>query len=183
MSDAAASDPLAPEQKAQLAQARVAHRALTRPARVAAFNGWTVGIFGAATVAWGALAGGSGVLVGGVLVAVAWNELRGSRRVKALDPQGATILAWNQILLALVIAGYCLWVIRGSTPDPATLELEEAAGIPAELVRDLTRWMYGGIAVVVVVVQGILARWYFAVRGRIAAFRGSVPIWVLEWLG
>jgi hypothetical protein len=177
--------PLTPEQKATLAEAATRLKKLMRPARIARFNAWTIGIFGGLTVLWGLVSGGGGLVVGVALLAVAWNEMRGARRLQALDPEGARLLGWNQLAVALVIVGYCAFAIvrarRG--PDPSMRELEEAAGISAETVADLTLLIYGSIAVVVALVQALLARYHFGARAAVEAFRRETPAWAIELLG
>jgi hypothetical protein len=177
--------PLSAEQKGQLAAASAARAKLLRPARIARFNAWTVGVFGALSVVLGLATGGSGALIGIALIAIAWNEARGAGRLSALDPEGARILGWNQLVLAGVVAVSCAAAIAKArtSPDPAMKELEELGGISAGLVSGLTTVFYAAVGVIVALVQALLARYHFRARERVAAFRRDTPDWVLELLG
>jgi hypothetical protein len=158
---------------------------LVRPARIARFNAWTIGMFGGLTVLWGFASGGGGLVVGLALLAVAWNERRGVRLLEAMDAEGARVLGWNQLLVAVVIAGYCVYAIlrarRG--PDASMRALEEAAGISSETVAELTLLIYGSIAVMVALVQVLLARYHFRAGAAVDAFRRETPRWAMELLG
>ena len=176
--------PFTPEQRAALHEAVGRKRSLMRPARVASFNGWTVGLFGALSVLWGLIAGLSGAVIGAALLVVAWNELRGAKRLHALDPEGATILGWNQLILGGVIALYCAYAIVSAriAPDPSMQENVEMAGMPADLVSGLTTILYGAVLVIVILVQALLARYHFGAKARIEAFRRETPRWIVELL-
>jgi hypothetical protein len=176
--------PLSPEQKSTLAAAATRLEKVTRPARIARFNAWTIGIFGGLTILWGVASGGGGVLVGIALLAIAWNEMRGVRLLQAIEPEGARVLGWNQLLVAAVIAGYCVFAILGARrgPDESMRELEEAAGISSETVADLTLLIYGSVAVVVGLVQALLARYHFRAGAAVEAFRRETPAWAIELL-
>lgn len=176
--------PLSVQQKATLEEAATRLRKLMRAARIGKVNGWTVAIFGVLTVVWGLLSGGRGILVGLALIAVAWNELRGVARLRALDPEGARILGWNQLFLAGVVGVYCLVTIVHSrlAPDPSMQQVVELAGLPSDVVADLTTLVYGGVILGVALVQALLARYHFRVKAKIAAFRHETPPWVVELL-
>ena len=176
--------PLTSEQRAALDAARARLRKLMRPARIARANGWTIGVFGGLSVAWALVNGGEGLLMGLALTAIAWNELRGAKRLRVLDPTGAQILGSNQLILALVIALYCAVKVAqaDAAPEPSLKEIEDAAGFPAELVVQLTQLIYGGTAVIVGVVQVLLARYHFGAKGRIETFRRDTPGWILALL-
>ncbi len=175
--------PLSAEQKEQIVAASTALHALLRPTRVARANAWTIAIFGVLTILWGLVAGG-GLVVGAALLAVAWNELRGVRRLRTLDPEGARILGWNQVILAAVVGGYCAAAIMNAAaaPDPSMAELEELAGFSADLVAEITMVVYGGVAVLVAIVQALLARWHLRAGSRLAEFVAETPPWIVEVL-
>lgn len=175
--------PLSGAQKAALDDAAVRLHTLLRPARIASVNAWTLGIFGALTLIWGVV-GGGGVLIGLALLTVAWNERRGRDRLRALDPDGARILAWNQLILAGVVTAYCLvTIVRARlAPDPSLQRLEALAGLPADLVADLTTLVYGSVILVVGFVQVLLARYHARREAPLEAFRESTPGWVVELL-
>jgi hypothetical protein len=175
--------PLSEEQRARLRESREDLGRLLRSARLATLTIWTLGIFGCLTLAWGLL-GGGGILLGLVLLAVAWNERRGRDLLRVLEPEGARVLGWNQLILALVVTGYCLLVIwrAGAGPDPALREVEELLGISPDLVADLTRTVYGAVIVVVWPVQALLARYHFGRKDRMEEFRRATPPWIQDLL-
>jgi hypothetical protein len=175
-------DPLAPEQKQRLAAATVERDRLLRPARLARMNGWSLGIFGGLSILIGLVTGGGGILVGAALVALAWNEMRGVALLRRLDPEGARILGWNQIAVGGVVAVYCAAAIVRSrmAPNASMQELEELAGISGDLMSELTTVFYGSVAIVVGIVQGLLARYHFRAGPRLAAFRRATPGWIID---
>lgn len=156
---------------------------LLRPARAATINGSTLAVFGVLSLLWALLVGG-GLLVAVALVALAWNEFRGRDRLRALDPDGARILGWNQCLVALVVVVYCSFAIAGAraAPAPELAELREAVGISTDVIADLTTLVYGAVIVVVVAFQAALARWHFARGPRMEAFVRDTPPWIVEVL-
>lgn len=176
--------PLSAGERAELEAARAALKPVDRAARWATMTLWTVGGFGILTVLWGLVSGGGGVVVGAALVAVAWNERRGRDRLRSLDPEGARILGWNQVVLGAVITAYLLAVIvRARTiTDPSMQELEALVGLDPDLVADLTTLVYGATIVIVDVVQVFTARFHFARRAMVEAFRRDTPAWVTELL-
>ena len=173
--------PLSPEQLQQAAAARGAVQKLLRPARIARINAWTLAIFAGLTIVWGLVFGG-GLVVGAALAAVAWNEFRGARMLRSLDPEGGRVLGWNQLILAAVIGVYCAFAgARARTaPDASLVELETLMGYSPELIAQLTGALYGAVAVLVGIVQIFLARWHFGAARRVEAFRGETPAWILE---
>ena len=171
---------LSPEQRAALQEGAARLKLVLRPARIARVNGWTVGIFGVLSVLFGLVSGGGGIFVGLALVAVAWNEMRGVRLLKALDPEGAKILGWNQLILGVLIAAYCAFTIwhASMSPDPSMKELEDLGGIPSDLIAQLTTFLYGAVAVIVAIVQVLLARYHFRAEERVRTFVSETPEWV-----
>lgn len=173
---------LTDEQRAALAEAAARLKKVLRPARVARVNAWTVGAFGALSVLFALVNGGSGLAIGIALVAVAWNEFRGITRLRALDPAGARILGWNQLILAAVIVAYCAFQIAHVGTDPTLAAALEADSSIASTIADLTRFVYGTVAVIVAGVQLLFARYHFRSRERVEAFVRETPEWVRETL-
>lgn len=175
---------LSPEQQAAVERARWALKPIQRSTRYATMTYWTVGGFGVLTILWGLIAGAGGLVVGAALVAVAWNEKRGRDRLRALDPEGARILGWNQVILAVVITLYLIGVILRSrtTTDPSVRELEEMVGIEPGLVAQLIALVYGAVMVMVDIIQALTARFHFRRQPMVEALRRGTPDWVLELL-
>ncbi len=174
-------DPLTPEQKEELAGAGRRAATILKAGRVAAFNGWTLLVFGALSVLFG-LFSPVGMAVGVLLLALGWNELRGRGLLRALDPRGARILGWNQISLMGVITAYCLWSLHRTLahPDPEMVQLEEMVGISREMVTQVTVLAYGGVILLTAVFQGLLSRYHFARERLLAEYLEQTPGWILE---
>jgi len=175
---------LSTEQRAQLQAARARLGPIERATRWATLTSWTLGIFGTLTVLWGLVAGAGGLVVGVALLAVAWNERRGRDQLRSLDPRGARILGWNQVVLAVVITVYLgFTIVRARTaPNPSVRELEELVGMDPGVVAQLTALVYGAVIVVVDIVQLFMARFHFRREAMVETLRREAPDWVLDVL-
>ena len=76
-------------------------------AKVARFNGWTIGGFAALGLLSG-LSSMTVLTVGLGLAIVAWNELRGRKMLLRFDPRGPRLLGRNQLGLMALLVGYGL---------------------------------------------------------------------------
>lgn len=179
--------PLTQERRQELLLAKGRAKAIHRAARVAAFNGWTTGIVAAFSVPF-ALFSVSGFMVTVGLVGVAWNEFRGRRRLLAFDPASAAFLGWNQVGFFVLVAAYCLWMIRASIGSfaaevQAVPELENLIG-PLDgfdgLYRSLVVGFYGMVIALSAIFQGLNAVYYFTRRKHIEAYLQETPAWVQE---
>ena len=99
--------PLSPEQQRQLAQANQRARKVLSAARVATFNGWTIGSIAGFSLLFG-LFSRTALVMGIAMGIVAWNEFRGRALLRAFDPAGPRLLGKNQLGFLAVIVGYCL---------------------------------------------------------------------------
>jgi hypothetical protein len=121
-------------------------------------------------------------LSGLVLLGLAWNERRGRTLLLAADPRAPRRLAFNQLLLLLVVVVYCVhsayvaWT--GPSPLDALLEEEpelgEMLGDDASLA-ELAEWartaalvVYGAVAALSLLVQSLLALYYLSLRAVVA---------------
>ena len=150
-------------------------------AKVATFNGWTLGVLGALSMLFG-LFSLTGFVVGAFLVIVARNEFRGRALVRQLEPRGAMLLAKNQIGLIGIIIAYCLWSMYSAVANPSsqTIELEELAGLPSGLVTELTLMVYGVVIVLTLIVQGLNARYYFVRIQQMKDYLQQTPKWIVD---
>ena len=177
-----APPPLTPAQQQELRDAKERAASFLGSAKVAAFNGWTIGFFGAVSLLFGFFSLTS-FLVGIGLAVVARNELVGCKRVRALDASGLELLWRNQIGLIALIVAYCAWSMYStvSVPDPEMAELTELIGSGTdELVRSLTLTLYASVIVATVIFQGLNARYYFVRVARMQDYLRLTPPWVLE---
>lgn len=149
--------------------------------KVAAFNGWTLVVFGVLSILTGAFSP-TGLLIGVVLLVFGWNELRGRLLLRHLDGRGPVVLGWNQIGLALAVFLYCVWSSwrAWAHPEPMLAELETTLGIsPSEIAR-MTVLAYAVVFMVSAVALALTARYHFARRERLEAYLRETPEWVVD---
>ena len=177
-----APPPLTPEQHEALEQAHTRARTFTGAARVAAFNGWSIGFFAAVTLLFG-LFDLTALVLGAGMAVVARNEFKGRSAILRSDVTGPDLLWRNQIGFMALIIVYCLWSMYQATdqPDPQMAELSELLGGDLEeVVRSLTLLVYTGVIAVTAVFQGLNARYYFRRIAMIQEYLSETPAWVLE---
>ena len=184
-----AGGPLSPEQLEQLSQANRRARKALGAARVASFNAWTTAVIALVSVPF-ILTGPTAAVMTVALAAVAFNEFRGRRLVRAFQPRGARVLAWNQLGFMAVLIGYALWrIYTGLTgPQPYEAEIErmpelaKSLGSVAALQRTVTLAVYGGLIAGTLLFQGMTALYYFRCAKHIRAYVQQAPQWVFELL-
>ncbi len=146
-------------------QERSARKVLSA-AKLAAFNGWALGISAALSLLF-ALSSGTALVVGAGLAIVAWNELRGRKLLLRFDPRGPRLLGWNQLGLMGLLVAYCLWSIyvglTGTSPELDALikQLGPLPGSSDDLKRTLTLAVYGGVIIGTIIFQGLNGLYYF----------------------
>jgi hypothetical protein len=188
--DRAEGGPLTAEHHRELAQARQGAKAITKTARVAAFNGWATAIVALLSAPF-ALFSISGALVFIGLSIVAYNELRCGKRLLQFDRSAATILGWNQLVLLAIIVTYSLWAIHSNLNEAKSVtaelsaysDLETVLGSPGEiesLARQIVILFYGSVIAASVVFQGLTALYYFSRRKHIDAYVAGTPEWIRE---
>lgn len=185
-----AAGPLTPEHRRELALAQSRAKPILKAARVAAFNGWTLGAIAALSAPF-AMFSIVGAAMTIALAVFAINEFRGRRRLLAFDPGAAALLGWNQVALLTVLVGYSLWMLwqglAGQGPFAAEIqanpELGEALGSLGDfdgLYRQFVTAFYGMIIALSVAIQGLNALYYFRRGKLLAAYREDTPAWAVE---
>lgn len=177
-----APSPLTPEQQQELHDAKERAGSFMGAAKVAAFNGWTIGFFAVVSILFG-LFSLTGLIVGIGLAAVARNELVGRRRIRDLDAGGLELLWRNQIGLMALIIVYCVWSMYRAVaaPDPQIAEMSEILGPDTgDLIQSLTLTLYGAVIAATAVFQGLNARYYFVRIDRLQEYLRVTPPWVVE---
>lgn len=180
--------PLSPEQLAQWAQANRSARKVLGAAKVATFNGWTIGVFAALCLPFAIFGDFTSLVIGLGLGAVAWNEFRGRTLIRQFNMRGPRTLGWNQLALLGLLIGYCLWQIRvglaGTDPYQEVLqstpELGSMLGGIEHLQKVLTLAVYGSIIALSLVFQGLNAVYYFSRARLMRAYLTQTPAWILE---
>lgn len=173
--------PLSPDQQEQLALANRRAKKVLGAAKVATFNGWSIGLFAAINLLFAIFSFTALVMAIGLAV-VARNEFRGRSLLRSFSPHGGRLLGKNQLGFMGLLIAYCLWSIYGTITNPITeiagMEvLTEAVG---DLVTDLTMAVYGVVIVVSVLVQGLNARYYFARARLVEEYVRETPEWIVE---
>jgi hypothetical protein len=173
-----------------LQQLDLAHqraRKIRRAVQVALFNGWTVGVFAVISLLSGILSL-TGLVLGGALAIVAYNEFNGAKLLRRLDLRAPRRLAWNQLGLCCVIIAYSVWGLYTglSGPSPYGSALP-AAGQAAPILKSIehlqttiTLAVYGSLIFGSIILQGGTA-WYYLTRTRhIQAYASQTPQWVID---
>jgi len=170
------------EQKQELEDAKARAASFVGAVKVAAFNGWTFGIFAVISILFG-LSSLPGFLVGVGLAVVTRNEFVGRRRLLAYEPGGLELLWKNQVGLMTLIVAYCAWSLYRSVkfPDPALVEMTEVLGAEGvDLMQSLTSGAYVAVIVLTILFQGLNARYYFVRIARLRQYVRETPEWVVD---
>lgn len=151
-------------------------KTLKRVLTISRLNGWSVVVFAVlGTLITLAIGDFSGVIVGFLIGAAGWMEIRGHNLLKRRKPEGMKLLVRSQMFLLAVILVYCAsrlgsfdngTVMGNLTPDMEALLKE--SGIDKADVLPLVRTAffagYGGFALATLIYQGGMALYY---RSRI----------------
>ncbi len=172
---------LTPEQVQTLQEARTRAKGILKAAKVAGFNGWTIGILAALTALFGLGSPVLLVLAVGMGV-VARNEFRGRTLLRALDRAGPRLLARNQLGFMAFIVAYCVWSLVGAYthPDADWALLQDLMGLEAGFVRDLVVTGYTAAILLTVLLVGLNARFYHRRSAMLAEYLASTPGWVVD---
>ena len=179
--------PLTPEHQRALVEANQRGQKVMAAGKMAAFNGWTSGIFAALTLPF-ALFSLTALVVGAGLALVAWNEFRGRKLLLHFDRGGPRVLGWNQIGFMALLIGYGLWGIYAAFTGPnpyadqikAMPELEQMLGPIDELHLLLAVAVYGCVIVFSMIFQGLNALYYFTRRKHLDAYLDQTPSWIVD---
>ena len=179
--DTPSADPLTPGQKEEFIRAAERARKVRGAAKIATFNAWTLMAVGGLSVLVG-LFSLKAVLVGGALLALGWNEMRGRNLLLRFDPEGPRILGWNQLALLGVIVLYCASAISTAlaASNPEMAELEALVGIDPGTVGRLTALVYGAVILGAALFQGLLSRYYFLREKPLREYLEETPAWIVE---
>jgi hypothetical protein len=173
--------PLTSEQRQELSDANERARKVLRAANVAAFNGWTIGIFAAVGILFG-IVSITALVMGVGMALVARNEFRGRNLLRQFDSLGPRFLGRNQLGFMALIIAYCLWSMYQAVSNPITeiQGLETIADAYGSLVTELTLVVYGGVIALTVLFQGLNARYYFTRTQHVEEYRRETPGWIVE---
>ncbi len=173
--------PLTSEQHKELSEANERARKVLGAAKVATFNGWTIGVFAAIGLLFGIFSV-TALVMGVGMGLVARNEFRGRTLLRQFDPLAPRRLGRNQLGFMALIIVYCLWSMYQTVSNPLT-EIEGLGAIADSvggLVTNLTLAVYGVVIVLTVLFQGLNARYYFARTQRVEDYLRETPGWIVE---
>ncbi|MEA2709100.1 MAG: hypothetical protein QOF78_1701 [Phycisphaerales bacterium] len=183
----AAAPGLSPEQLKQITDARNRSKKIRKGVNVALFDGWSIAIFAGLTLLSG-LFSFVGLLLGAGMAAAAFIELKGVKRLRALDLDAPKTLAWNQVFLGGLLftyAVYSLWTVYTGRTELATQldaypEMAYMAANVSDLARLIGTLVYGTLIVVAVVCQGGTALFYLSRRKYMEAYLRETPQWIID---
>ena len=178
--------PLAPEHHEAIALADRRRRRIDRAAGVATFNGWTTAVFAALSVPF-AFFSVTALVMGLALAAVAYQEFKGRRLLRQLDPKAPRLLGFNQLAFTAVLVLYSLWNIYKALTGPnpyaehmANVEMATVLGPIDQMHKTITLAVYGTIIVLSVIFQGSTALYYFTRLAHLRAYLSETPDWILQ---
>jgi hypothetical protein len=183
-------EPLTPEQLSQITHARARYKKVRRAISVAAADAWTTGFFAAISLLGSLMDRGvAGLLFGFGMAWVSYNSFRGLKALRENNPNGATLLAKNQLLCGLMLILYSLWCIYliwmkkfdlGLTPD-STGELSEAGfGWIVDYLAYCYYGLYAAIILFALVAQSLTAWYYQSRRKYVEEYLSRTAEWVLQ---
>jgi hypothetical protein len=181
--------PLTLEHRQDYALARTRAKSIYRAAAVASFNAWATAVVAVLSAPF-ALFSTVGFMTTAALTLVAANEFRGRKRLLQFDPRAAGILGWNQLLLLVMMVGYCAWSIYANLYGANSVteqlkgfaELDSALGTldVDVLARHVVVVLYGSVIALSVVFQGLTALYYFTRRKHVENYVAETPQWIRE---
>lgn len=174
-------NPLSPEQQRQLTDAVAQSTKIRAAARIATFNGWTIGFFAVISLLF-AYSSLTALIMGLGLGWIAWNEFKGRDRIRTLDPTAPTFLGKNQLGFMGLVVVYAIWSIYRTLTEPMPYldEIEEALGPIGDVVTSITVSVYLIVILLTVLFQGLNARYYFARKAMIDEYLSETPDWIVE---
>lgn len=180
-------EPLTAEHYEALRDAKPRRAKIDRAIKMASFNGWSTGVFAALSVPF-AFFSVSGLLICLGLGAVTYHEFKGRAMLRRLDLGAPKYLGMNQIGFGALIVVYCLWsmytAMTGTSSfaehiaaDPA---LAQALGPVDDLYKTLSLVVYGAGAVLTLIYQAVVSRYYFSRLKHLREYLEQTPQWVTE---
>ncbi len=179
---------ITPEHLRQLNEARSSMKKIRRTVRIALFDGWSVGLFGALTLLFG-YSSLVGIILGGAMVLIGIVEVRAAAHFRNLRAQSARTLAINQLALAVLLIGYALWSLHSLSSAKPSEAMNAAQSDPQlkamlqgaeDLEPLIERLVYQLLIVVAVGYQGGMSLYYFSRRKYAQAYLTQTPPWITE---
>ncbi len=178
---------ISPEQLEVIAAARRRGRKVRRAVTVSAISGWTLGFFAFISLLSGLFSLVS-LLLGAALAAIAFVELKGSKKLRRFDLAAPKILGFNQIALGLVLVVYGGYGIAQALFGPSPYEAQLATGGPvAEMLEPIDNLHRMGMVVFYAllicfgaIVQGCTSLYHFTRSRHLRAYLTETPEWAVD---
>lgn len=175
------------DQQRALENANDRAKKIHRMAGVAAFNGWSLGIFAAISIPFAFFSVSSAIITIGLGI-LAFNEFKGRRMIRAFDPGAGKLLVMNQIGLMTLLVGYGAWGLYKALTDPSPYAEYMNMGAGTEMIQNIEELrvifsiaVYAGVIFFTLIFQGLNA-WYYHRRGKmIQTYIDSTPGWILQF--
>jgi len=169
----------------QIDAARRAMKPVRRAVTWAAFDGWTLLIFGAITILF-SMGFNIALFLGIVLIVVGWRDVQAGKSLLRLEPASIDRLIQGQIILGLSLAVYGGWNLYRAMNDPNPLGLDAATMAQVNvsdfgnLARAISVAIYGGVLGFAVMGPGAMIVFYRSRRAKLAAYLAIAPPWIIE---
>jgi hypothetical protein len=182
----ASANPLSPDHLLALSEANDRAQKIRRAARVAGFNGWSIGGIALLSLPF-AFSSITSLAIAIGLGLVAYIEFRGRRLLNQFEPTACRLLGWNQVGFLVLISAYCAWNIFASfnTTNPLANypELRQLGILPetiGDLYLQITLALYGSLFLGSVLFQGGNALYYFSRERLVREYVNNTEPWVIE---
>jgi len=179
---------LSPEHLQQIAFAQKRATKIRRAVKVARFDGWAAGVFGALTLLGGMFGSPVAFVLGSGMIVVAFIELKAAKRLHQLDATAVKTLAWNQVLFGSLLLAYAAYSLWGVYHDKSEIS-QQLAGMPEmgalgndldQLTRMIGVLIYGVLAAVAIFGQGGTALYYLTRKKYVDAYLRETPAWIID---
>jgi hypothetical protein len=186
--EAAPNSPLSPEHLWQITEARKSSRKIRRAVSVARFDGWSLALAAGLTFVL-SIGDRSGMAIGILLAAIAGVELYNANRLRALNPQAARVLGFNQIALALLLIVYSICKIYAAMSgkgevdqigqaDPMAAQMLKDTGI-TQMVTTMELAIYSGLIAYAIFAPGGMALYYFTRVKHVRKHLSQTAPWII----
>jgi hypothetical protein len=176
-----------PEHLAQIRAARLALTPIRRAATWAAFDGWTVLVFGVLSILC-SFGFNMGMGLGIVMTVFGWRDVSAAKALRRLDRTALPHLVLSQIVLGVALTIYFGWCLYGAISGPSLLttdpeitrEMNGAMPGLDNMVRSMTAAGYAALLAFSIIVPAFQAYYYRGRQSKLDAYLASAPRWIVD---